>query len=151
MEANFVTKLFPFFFCIPVCVCLSLHDSEKKIPWARRVVFTVQMHFAPAPVVPQALHIRMNCQVFWADPRQLGWKFNRCFTACGGIHVITWKHLRTKVLHLLLRPKPGCPLKPESQYLICSLLCPSSMCRRKRCSKSQKSFCVPFQHPYEHT
>jgi len=85
-------------------------------------VFTVQMHFAPAHVVPQALHIRTNLQVFWVVSRQLGWKFSHCFTGCGGVHVTTWKDPRTEVLHLFLRPKPECPLKPESQYLMCSLL-----------------------------
>ena len=136
--------------CISVflypCMCLFISPwlrVEKKMPWARRGVFTAHIHFAPAPVVPQALHSRTNLQVFWADSRQLGWKFSHCFTGCGGTHVITWKDLRTKVSHLLW-PRPGCPLKPESQYCICYLLCSSSFCRRKRGLQGPKELLWTF-------
>lgn len=43
-------------FCIPAFVYLTLLDLEKKMHWARRVLFTVQIWFSPVLVVPEGLN-----------------------------------------------------------------------------------------------
>lgn len=109
-------------------------------------MFIVQTHFAPGVTVPQALHIRKSSHDFWADSRQLGWKFSHCFTGCGGIRATIGKDQELKCHISSYGQSQGIhsSLNPIILFALYYVL--QQYVGERKGSKSQKSFCGPFQH-----